>query len=168
VITVYAPRSGAPSLARFSENAPREAMILRDGLDRKRISAQVSLSEEKAGELLSLCGRNLAALRSASITRDFHPMDLHASVLMQVKNEVRRVDSPNVVALLKGSDPGLRNEYVIYTGHWDHVGQEGDRIYHGASDNAAGTAGVLELARAFTKIHPAPKRYVLFMWSTAE
>jgi hypothetical protein len=128
-------------------------MILRDGLDRKRISAQVSLSEEKAGELLSLCGRNLAALRSASITRDFHPMDLHASVLMQVKNEVRRVDSPNVVALLKGSDPGLRNEYVIYTGHWDHVGQEGDRIYHGASEQCRRNG---RSARASSGLHEDP------------
>jgi Zn-dependent M28 family amino/carboxypeptidase len=86
---------------------------------------------------------------------------------MQVKNETRTVDSPNVVALLNGSDPSLRNEYLTYTGHWDHLGKEGDRIYHGASDNAAGTAGVLELARAFTKI-PAPKRSILFMWPTAE
>jgi Zn-dependent M28 family amino/carboxypeptidase len=168
VITVFTPRSGATSLARFAQNAPRETMILRDEADEKRISAQASLTPEKAQELLALSGQNLAALRTASISRDFRPVDLGASVSIEVKNETRKVDSPNVVALLNGSDPSLRNEYVIYTGHWDHVGKEGDRIYHGASDNASGTAGVLELARAFTKIRHAPKRSVLFMWPTAE
>ncbi|MFL6450525.1 MAG: M28 family peptidase [Bryobacteraceae bacterium] len=143
-------------------------MILREEGDEKRISAQASLTAEKAEELLAHSGQTLAAMRTASISRQFRPVDLGASVSMQVKNETRKVDSPNVVALLNGSDPKLRNEYVVYTGHWDHLGKEGDRIYHGASDNASGTAGVLELARAFTKIRPAPKRSVLFMWPTAE
>ena len=57
---------------------------------------------------------------------------------------------------------------MIYSGHWDHHGREGDRIFHGASDNAAGTAGVLELARAFRSLNPAPKRTVIFLWPTAE
>jgi Zn-dependent M28 family amino/carboxypeptidase len=57
---------------------------------------------------------------------------------------------------------------VIYTAHWDHHGQEGDQIFHGASDNAAGAAGVLELARAFRALNPAPKRTVVFFWPTAE
>jgi Zn-dependent M28 family amino/carboxypeptidase len=64
--------------------------------------------------------------------------------------------------------PVLKNEYVIYTGHWDHHGREGARIFHGASDNAAGTAGVLELARALRSLNPGPKRTVIFLWPTAE
>jgi Zn-dependent M28 family amino/carboxypeptidase len=57
---------------------------------------------------------------------------------------------------------------VIYSAHWDHHGREGDRIFHGASDNGAGTAGLLELARAFRSLNPTPKRSVIFLWPTAE
>ncbi len=74
----------------------------------------------------------------------------------------------NVVAKISGSDPKLRDEYLIYSGHWDHLGQQGDRIYHGASDNAAGAASVLELAKAFTKLQTPPRRSILFLWPTAE
>jgi Zn-dependent M28 family amino/carboxypeptidase len=85
-----------------------------------------------------------------------------------VTSKVRSFESQNILARLEGSDPVLRNEYVIYSGHWDHHGQDGDQIFHGASDNAAGTAGVLELARAFHALNPAPKRTVIFLWPTAE
>jgi len=85
-----------------------------------------------------------------------------------VTNHVRRFESQNILAKIEGSDPTLKNEYVIYSGHWDHHGREGNRIFHGASDNAAGTAGVLELARAFRTLTPAPKRTVIFFWPTAE
>ena len=83
-------------------------------------------------------------------------------------NQVRRFESQNILAKIEGSDPALKNEYVIYSGHWDHHGREGNRIFHGASDNAAGTAGVLELARAFRSLNPRPKRTVVFLWPTAE
>lgn len=122
VITVYTPRPGATSLARFAQNAPRETMILRDESAEKRVDAQASISSEKAEELVSLSGQNLDKLRNAAIRRDFQPLNLQATVSIHLKNETRMVDSPNVVALMDGSDPSLRNEYVIYTGHWDHVG----------------------------------------------
>ena len=57
---------------------------------------------------------------------------------------------------------------MVYSGHWDHHGTDGTQIFHGASDNAAGTAGVLELARAFKTLTPAPKRTIVFFWPTAE
>ena len=85
-----------------------------------------------------------------------------------MNNQVRSFESQNILAKIEGSDPARKNEYVIYSGHWDHHGREGDRIFHGASDNAAGTAGVLELARAFRSLNPAPKRTVIFLWPTAE
>ena len=167
VITVFAPRNGA-NLARFAQNLPRETMILRDSASASWISAQVSLSEAKAQELFTSAGLDLAALRQGAVKPDFQPVALKAAATFQLQNTVRQVDSANVAALLPGSDSQLRNEYVIYSGHWDHLGTDGDRIYHGASDNAAGTAGVLELARAFTELKPAPKRTVLFLWTTAE
>jgi Zn-dependent M28 family amino/carboxypeptidase len=77
-----------------------------------------------------------------------------------------------VVAKVAGSDPALKDEYVVYTAHWDHLGvgpeANGDRIYNGAKDNAIGVAGLLELARGFTTVMPPPKRSILFVSVTAE
>ena len=101
-------------------------------------------------------------------------MTLGAKASFAVDNVLRNVASRNVVALLPGSDPKLRNEYVIYTAHWDHLGRnpnlKGDQIYNGAADNAAGCAVLLELARAYTSL-PAdqrPKRSIVFLSVTAE
>jgi Zn-dependent M28 family amino/carboxypeptidase len=84
----------------------------------------------------------------------------------------RTVDSRNVVAKITGADPTLKNEYVIYSAHWDHLGigdpVNGDKIYNGAVDNASGSAMTLEIARAFKKVQPQPKRSILFLWVTAE
>jgi Zn-dependent M28 family amino/carboxypeptidase len=77
-----------------------------------------------------------------------------------------------VVGKVVGSQPDLRDEYVIYTAHWDHlgIGQEvnGDKIYHGAVDNASGVAGLVELADVFAHVQPRPLRSMLFLSVTAE
>ena len=87
----------------------------------------------------------------------------------QVRNSLRTIDSQNVVARLPGT--GAPDEVVIYMAHWDHLGKDesltGDQIYNGAADNATGTAGLIELARAFTEGEP-PRRSVLFLAVTAE
>jgi Zn-dependent M28 family amino/carboxypeptidase len=168
VITLFAPRAGAANLARAAQNTPRETMILRDETANQRISVQAQLSIEKARQLFAASGQDLDALMKAAVRPDFLPVPLTPKASFQIENAVREVDSSNVVARIPGTDSKLKAEYVIYTGHWDHLGTDGDRIYHGASDNAAGTAGVLELARAFTKVRPAPRRTMIFMWTTAE
>jgi len=80
--------------------------------------------------------------------------------------------SPNVVAKLEGSDPTLKNEYLVYSGHLDHLGigatEAGDNIYNGALDNASGSAVLIELARAFSRMNPRPKRSILFVSVTGE
>jgi len=82
----------------------------------------------------------------------------------------RAFTSPNVVAVLPGSDPARRDEVIVYTGHWDHLGRDerrsGDQIYNGAVDNAGGIAQLLEIARALGR--RSPKRTVVFMATTAE
>ena len=84
----------------------------------------------------------------------------------------RSFKSHNVIGKLEGDDPNLRDEYIIYTAHWDHLGRhpelQGDQIFNGAIDNASGVASVLQLAAAFAKLNPPPKRSVLFMATTAE
>jgi Zn-dependent M28 family amino/carboxypeptidase len=99
---------------------------------------------------------------------------LAAKASFAVENKLRDVASRNVIALLPGTDSKLRNEYVIYNAHWDHLGRDeratGDQIYNGAADNAAGVAVLLELAHAMKTLPPArqPKRSVLFLSVTAE
>jgi hypothetical protein len=148
--------------------APRESMILRDAYSNSRIAASVTLTGDKPAELFTAGGQDLAALRKAALSRDFKAVALRASIAVHAHNTVREVTSANVVAKIVGSDPKLRDEYVIYSGHWDHLGHVGENIYHGASDNASGTAGVLELAHAFSQLPARPKRTVIFLWTTAE
>jgi Zn-dependent M28 family amino/carboxypeptidase len=85
---------------------------------------------------------------------------------------MRTIQSKNVLAKLDGADPQRRDEYVVYTSHWDHLGRgepvDGDDIYNGAIDNASGVAALLEIARAFTTVDPKPKRSVLFLMVGAE
>lgn len=138
----------------------------------KRVPVEGWITYDKAAELCKMTGQDLAALKKAAVSKDFHPVTLDAKAAFDIKNTLREVDSRNVIGKLEGSDPQLKNQYVIYTAHWDHLGKdtslEGDQIFNGALDNASGTAGLLELARAFTKISPAPKRSILFLSVTAE
>jgi len=82
------------------------------------------------------------------------------------------VKSPNIVAKLEGSDAALKDEYVVYTSHLDHLGigepVNGDKIYNGALDNASGSACLLEVARAFQRMSVRPRRSILFVSVTAE
>jgi len=146
----------------------RESMIVRDASSTRHIAATVSLNNDKAAQLFAASGLDLAALRNSALSPDFKPVPLTASIAVSAKNDVREIESANVVAKIEGSNPELRQEYVIYSGHWDHLGRQGDNIFHGASDNASGTAGVLELAHAFTALPSRPKRTVIFLFTTAE
>ena len=82
------------------------------------------------------------------------------------------IQSSNIVAELKGSDPALRDQYVVYTAHVDHLGIcpaiEGDNVCHGALDNASGTSTLLEIARAYARLPQPPRRSVLFVFVTGE
>jgi Zn-dependent M28 family amino/carboxypeptidase len=139
-------------------------------MGRSAIEGWITLDAAK--KLLKMGGQDFDTLKKQATTREFKPVPLGVTASMTVRNTLRTVDSQNVVAKFEGSDPALRDEYVVYTAHWDHLGVgpeiNGDRIYNGAKDNAIGVAGLLELARAFTKVMPAPKRSILFVSVTAE
>lgn len=128
------------------------------------------ITHDKAKALFSMAGQDYEALKTQAVTREFKPVALGVTASMALKNTLRTLDSTNVIAKLEGSDPAMKDEHVVYTAHWDHFGVgtavNGDTIYNGALDNATGTAGMLEVARAFTKARP--KRSVLFLSVTAE
>ncbi len=139
-------------------------------LGRAPIEGWITLDQAKA--LFTMAGQDFDGLRAKASTRDFAPVPLGVSASMTIKNGLRTVQSRNMVAKITGSDPKLKDEYIVYTAHWDHFGIgdqiNGDSIYNGALDNASGTAGMLQLARAFKALPAAPKRSILFLAVTAE
>ncbi len=130
------------------------------------------ITYEHAKALFALVGKELEVLKKAAVSRDFRPVPLGARMTLTLRNTLRTIESRNVIARLEGSDPKLKEEYVIYVAHWDHLGigpeVNGDRIYNGAVDNASGTAGLLEIARAYARLLPPPRRSILFLAVTAE
>jgi Zn-dependent M28 family amino/carboxypeptidase len=137
-----------------------------------RVAVEGWLSGETADALIKMAGKSLARLTEAAAGRDFKPVPLGVRATLSIKNTLRRVDSHNVIARLPGSDPQLKDEYVIYTAHWDHFGigpeVNGDKIYHGAKDNASGAAALIEIARASKQLKVPPRRSLLFLSVTAE
>ncbi len=137
-----------------------------------RVAVESWITDVKAKELFAAAGQNFDALKKAALGRDFKPMPLGVKANVTVKSALREVDSRNVVAKIEGSDPKLKDEYVVYTAHWDHMGRDeklkGDQIFNGALDNASGTAALLEIAEAYTKLPTPPKRTIVFLAVTAE
>jgi Zn-dependent M28 family amino/carboxypeptidase len=129
------------------------------------------ITTDAAKKLLAMSGQDLDALKKQALSRDFSPVPLGVKASIAIANGLRTIDSRNVVAKLEGSDPSLRDEYVVYSAHWDHLGVggpvKGDKIYNGAIDNASGVSTVLEIARALKQAPPA-KRSFLFLMVTAE
>ncbi len=133
-------------------------------------------SEAAARKIVGLTGRDLDALRQAAEKRDFEPVPLGVRARLETDNEIRHIGSANVIGKLVGSDPALRDQVVVVTAHFDHLGigrpdRTGDTIYNGALDNASGTSALLSIARACAALgdqKQRPRRTVLFAAMTAE
>ena len=130
------------------------------------------ISEDQARRLFSAAGFDLDKLRADAEKRDFRPVDLKTSAHVELRSSIRQVEQFNVVGIVPGNDPKLKDQAVVYSAHWDHLGIDegakdgGDHIYNGAIDNASGSAALLAMAaEAVTK--PA-KRSQVFLWPAAE
>jgi Zn-dependent M28 family amino/carboxypeptidase len=136
------------------------------------VEARSWITLDAAKKLLTACGQDYDALKKSAIRKEFRPVALDAKADIDIKQQLRSFKSHNVVGKLEGNDSNLRDQYVIYTAHWDHLGRhpelQGDQIFNGAVDNASGVASLIQLAAAFTKLNPPPKRSILFMATTAE
>ena len=123
-------------------------------------------------KLFQMSGMNYQELKAAAVRPDFKAVALKATFTSKMTNSVRRFDSNNIVAKYEGTDPELKDEYIIYTSHWDHLGKntklEGDQIYNGANDNASGTGTIMAVAEAFSNLSEGSKRSILFLAVTAE
>jgi Zn-dependent M28 family amino/carboxypeptidase len=130
-------------------------------------------TEEAARRLTAAGGRNLDALVTAARSRDFKPVPLGIRTSFTLANTLSKVQTANVAGLLRGSDPRLSGEAVVFTAHFDHLGMgaadaTGDRIYNGALDNASGCAQLLTIARAFAALPERPRRSILVLFVAAE
>lgn len=160
----WAVVQGSNSRENFDLQSPDKNM--------KRIPVEGWMTLDRAKELFAAAGQDFEKLKQSALSRDFKPVPLRATASFNFKNTQREAASQNVVAKIEGSDSRLKNEYVIYTAHWDHLGRDtarqGDQIFNGAADNASGTAALLELGEAFAKLKTPPRRTVLFLAVTAE
>ena len=122
-----------------------------------------------AETLFEMAGLDFEEAKRAA-GRAFEPIPLGVTGSLRIRNELRRIDSLNVAAKIEGGE--APDEVVAYVAHWDHLGVDpnldGDRIFNGAADNATGTAGLVEIARAFRQAPEPPRRSVLFLAVTAE
>ena len=137
-----------------------------------RLAVESWITSDFATKLFKAAGLDLDKQIEAAARRDFKPVPLGIQAKLTIHNTLKTIESHNVIAKLAGSDPDLKNSYVIYTAHWDHFGigpeVNGDKIYHGAVDNASGSAALLEMARAYKALRTPPRRTILFLSVTAE
>lgn len=148
-----------------------ETSFLQDDKDPKLKSAGW-IQLEVARKLAQAAGMDLDAMMKDATSRSFKPVDLPVRVQETIVSHVRPFSSRNVVGKVTGSDAKLRDQAILYTAHYDHLGihpdEPGDNIYNGAADNATGCGILLELARVFAGAQQKPKRSVLLAAVTAE
>jgi Zn-dependent M28 family amino/carboxypeptidase len=179
VISISTPRAEAVRPYTRSLNyihTPRVRWLKEDGNPANSFpQLQISgyLSKEAAEKLFAGEKHALTEIY-AELEDDKSPKGfaLKTKIDYQKRSEFKEITSPNVAAILPGSDPSLKDEYIVYSAHHDHIGiaktVEKDKINNGALDNAAGTSVLLETARLFSQLEERPKRSVLFVAVTGE
>jgi len=131
------------------------------------------LTKQASANLFESAGLNLENQLEAAESRDFEPVPLRGlSLSLDLEAEYRQQDAQNVLGVIEGSNDRLKDEYLVFTAHHDHLGVtspvKGDSINNGALDNAAGVSAVLNMARAYKEIQPQLKRSMLFLFVGAE
>ena len=138
----------------------------------KFLNLESWITKESAEKIFKLAGFDFQEMMKAAQQREFKPIPLQLKASVTIKNKSCHIVSHNVVGLLEGSDPQLKDEAIVYTAHWDHLGVgkpiEGDNIYNGALDNATGVAGIIEIAEALCLLKEKPKRSIVLVAVTAE
>ena len=128
----------------------------------------VYVSAQGAEKLFAKAGITRKEALEKAVSHQFKPIDLKQKAKLVAKYESKKVSGNNVVGYLEGSDPKLKAEAVLFSAHYDAYGKEGDKVYHGAADNALGTAEMLAVAEAYSKASQKPKRSMIFLAVTGE
>jgi Zn-dependent M28 family amino/carboxypeptidase len=156
----------------YSVVRPLDGAQLKREPDQPALAFAGWLSREAGEKLLALSGKTVEGALKEADTKGFKAYSLGVNLKADIPTKVEKIVSNNVVGMVEGSDPKLKEEAVVFTAHWDHLGVGravfGDNIYNGAADNATGCALLLELARAWSAQSPKPKRSAIFLAVTAE
>jgi Zn-dependent M28 family amino/carboxypeptidase len=131
------------------------------------------IDEFASNKIAEDMGSSLEELFTKAARRDFRPIDTGFRVTAHIETAIRHMETRNVYGMLEGSDPARKDEIVVFSAHYDHLGMDpnlpgDDKIFNGAWDNAAGTACIIEQAAAFTALQPRPKRSLVFLACAAE
>lgn len=152
-----------------SFTGPQLNFATEDG-NMSRVAVEGWLTVDAAREIFRRAGHDYDELKAAAARKDFSALPLGLDAAITLDNTVRSVVSNNVLGVLPGSQ--RKDEYIIYMAHWDHLGTDSSRtddpVFNGALDNATGTAGLIEIAEAFTKLDGRPARSILFIALTGE
>jgi Zn-dependent M28 family amino/carboxypeptidase len=137
-----------------------------------RIRVKMWATEDASRKIAQMGGHDLDELRRRAERRDFKPVPLGVRMSLDLRTRVRRLETANVLGILKGGDARLAQQAVVYSAHHDHLGigeaKGGDKIYNGALDNASGVAAMLAIAEGMVSARPLPKRSILFAAVAAE
>jgi Zn-dependent M28 family amino/carboxypeptidase len=164
-------RAGYPWSVVVSSNSTSHRLLPRAASLPGPIGVRGWITDSAATALLAQAGLNMTQLRQQAESRDFRPVPTGIIIDASMTNSVDHMSANNIVGVVRGIDPKVRDEYVAYSAHWDHFGIgpviNGDSIYNGAADNASGVAAVLAIAHAAAE-GIKPRRSQLFVFVTAE
>jgi Zn-dependent M28 family amino/carboxypeptidase len=164
-------RAGYPWHVVVNSNSTEHRLLPRVASLPAPIGVRGWITDSAATALLAQAGLDMSQLRKQAESRDFRPVPTGIIVDASMKNSVQHMSANNVIGVVRGIDPTVRDEYVAYSAHWDHFGigpvVNGDSIYNGAADNASGVASILTIAHAAAE-GVKPRRSQLFVFVTAE
>lgn len=175
---VFGGVSGIVFIGRGTEKNPPEELI--SYFSRRQITMPneegfppqvppfIYASAKGAEKIFAKSGVTREQALAQAVTKEFKPIDLKQRAKLVAKYKTAKVAGSNVVGLLEGSDPKLRSESVVFTAHYDAYGKDNGKTYFGAADNALGTAEMLAVAEAYSKLGRQPKRSMVFLAVTGE
>jgi Zn-dependent M28 family amino/carboxypeptidase len=153
-----------------NSNSGEKSYLKAEGTPLLKVASWVQLSV--AGKLAAMANMDINKMIFDAQSTNFHPVELPVKLKAHMVSKIRPFSSNNVVAMLPGGDRNLKNQAVLYTAHYDHLGirpdMPGDNIYNGAEDNGTGCGVLLEIARAYALSEVKPRRSILFAAVTAE
>ncbi len=157
-------------LERGHQRQVRPQVAVDNGGPQRSVSPILTINERAVADLLRAVRVDLSVTRSATrpVLRDLKQV---TTTIALEKTVGESLTAPNTIGILEGSDPVLKNEYLVYSAHMDHIGirsGQADSISNGADDDASGTVGVIELAEAFGRLPEPPKRSIIFLTVSGE
>ena len=171
-IVIHVDSSAGYPWAVVANSRSGENLLLASEAASSTLKMKAWTTEAASREFFDMSGLRIEDMIAAASRPDFRPVRLKTNFSTTMRMALRTFDGVNVLGLVRGTDPALSNDVVLFSSHHDHFGigtsVAGDSIYNGALDNATGCAMSLELARAFAAVERRPKRSLLFSFVTAE